>query len=56
MENLQIFEEIDGLTLSSFLTSCFYSLKRLFLFVEYSETHFPPFTLPLLLITCGREQ
>ena len=48
MEKLQIFEEIGGLTLSSFLTSCFYSLKRLFLFVEYSLTHFPPFTLPLL--------
>ena len=35
MEKLQIFEEIDGLTLSSFLTSCFYSLKRLFLFVPF---------------------
>ena len=35
MEKLQIFEEIDGLTLSSFLTSFFYSLKRLFLFVPF---------------------
>ena len=37
MEKLQIFEEIDGLTLSSFLTSCFYSLKRLVLFVPFPD-------------------